>query len=376
MRPFFLISTFVFLSLPLMLNAAALAPPPPKNCPTIMGPSGPTPDHICENKYAEQLLQYQTAQDKILADQLAAKQAASATDKLNQIEQQNKTGQAQQQVMQSMFSALSSLYQAKYAASCSSTCQNALLAASILNSILSSKSGAQAGNHSAMANSACTSYNKIATAGKACGSIATGFDPNNPAFPNQQINPNTGKCLASAPPSCTANRNALLADSSFDPKSLQPGAAGFPGAGKDFKFNPDGSITTKDGKKYKASDFDSEKSMIAAGFSAQDAAAAFAASKNNAATKLANSVADDLKAPEFGSFGAGGAGGTMTIKTDVPSESSALGTKDLGNKRDLASEGLVRNFNGDVIGISNDDIFKMMNKRYNLKTEQDTFIGQ
>ncbi len=337
-----------------------------------MTATGPTPDHACENKYAADMLAYQTAQDKLAADALAAQQAASATAKLNQIEQQNKTGQSQQQTMQAMFSAISKMYQMKYAASCSRTCQSALLAASIANAILSSKSGQQAGNHASMANSACLSYNKIASAGKACGSNASA-----PAFPSQQIDPRTGQCLASAPPTCTAARNALLADKSFDPRTLQPGAAGFPTPG--FTVNPDGTITTKDGKTYKASDFDSEKAMIAAGFSAQDAAAAFAATKNNAASKLAGSMADDLKALTFGSFSSDSGGlGTMTIKTtDAPTDGGDLGAKDLsGAKRDLASEGLVRNFNGDVIGISNDDIFKMMNKRYNLKTEQDTFIGQ
>lgn len=346
-----------------------------------MTASGPTADHVCENRYAEQMRQYQVSKDKLLADQQAAKLAAatstSATDKLNTIEKQNKKAQGQQQTMQSMYSAISSAYQAAFSASCSETCHYALLAASIFNAIQSNKSGTQAGDHSKMAYSACTSYNQIATAGKTCGSVATGFKPNSPAFPNQQIDPYTGKCLASAPASCTAIRNALLADSSFDIKSLQPGASGFAGVGKDFKFNSDGTITTKDGKKYNESDFDSEKSMIAAGLSAKDAAAALALSKNNSAEKLAKSIADDLKNPDFGSF-AGGAsdGGTMTIKTDIPKDNGALGIKDANNKRDLASEGLVRNFNGDVIGISNEDIFKMMNKRYNLKTEQDTFIGQ
>lgn len=347
-----------------------------------MSPSGPTPDHACENRYADSLLQYQTAKDKLAADQLAAKlaaqQASSATSKLNQIEQQNKKGQSQQQAMQSMFSAISSMYQSKFAASCSHHCQGALLAASILNAILSNKSGKQAGNHNSMANSACLSYNKIASAGKACGSDASKFDPNKPAFPNQQIDPRTGQCLASAPPSCTATRNALLADKSFDIKFLKPGPSGFAGVGSDFKFNPDGSVTTKDGKTFKESDFDSEKEMVAAGLSAQDAASALALSKNNSASKLADNITADLKMPAFGTFGSESGGGTMTIKTpDAPTDGSGMGSKDLsGSKRDLASEGLVRNFNGDVIGISNDDIFKMMNKRYNLKTDQDTFIGQ
>ncbi len=345
-----------------------------------MTASGPTKDHACENRYADQVRQYQTTRDQILAAQEAARKAAlsiSATEKLNQIEQQNKKGQAQQQVKQAMFSGLSSLFQAKFAASCSHHCQGALMAASIAYSILSNKSGKQAGNHAFMANSACSSYNKIASAGKACGSDAAGFNPNAPAFPNQQIDPNTGKCLPSAPASCTVTRDALLADKSFDAKSLQPGPSGFAGAGKDYKFNPDGTITTADGKKYKESDFDSEKAMIAAGFSPQDAAAAFALSKNNAASKLAGNLAEDLKMPDFGSFNSAGGSGTMTIKAPQDSDSGALGVKDAnGNKRDLASEGLVRDFNGDVIGIANDDIFRMMSKRYNMKSEQDTFIGQ
>ena len=77
---------------------AELTPPPPKNCPYITTASGTTPDHACENKYAQAMLQYQAEKDRLAADALAAQQAASATAKLNEIEQKNQKGEGQQLV--------------------------------------------------------------------------------------------------------------------------------------------------------------------------------------------------------------------------------------------------------------------------------------
>ena len=107
MKKNFFVTPLVLITAFSLTATAQLSPPPPKNCPSIMTATGPTPDHACENKYAADMLAYQTAQDKLAADALAAQQAASATAKLNQIEQQNKTGQSQQQTMQAMFSAIS-----------------------------------------------------------------------------------------------------------------------------------------------------------------------------------------------------------------------------------------------------------------------------
>ncbi len=354
-----------------------------KNCPQIMGPSGPTADHQCENNYKAKLDAYNAEVARLAAVAAAKQTADSATAQLAQIEQQNKDGQSKQLAFQTAFQIASMAALAKFYSTCPK-CQSHYMYASIAASIASSQSGQQAGNHGTMAYSACGSYNQLASGGKTCGTPTRPFDPNNPSFPNQEIDPLTGMCRATAPPSCTTTRNSLLADKSFDSRLLKPGAAGFAGVGKDFKVNADGSITTKDGKTFKASDFADEKSMIAAGVSAKDAALAFAAiNKDGTMAKLNKSMQEDLKKSkyEYGAFGGGEDGGSITIKTGGGADASALGTRDidgaLERKRNLASDaGLVRDFNGDAIGISNDDIFKMMNKRYILKKAQDSFIGQ
>ena len=43
--------------------------------------------------------------------------------------------------------------------------------------------------------------------------------------------------------------------------------------------------------------------------------------------------------------------------------------------RGPSSEGLSRDFKGDLIGAAGDDIFSMMKRRYILKNEQDSFIA-
>jgi hypothetical protein len=44
------------------------------------------------------------------------------------------------------------------------------------------------------------------------------------------------------------------------------------------------------------------------------------------------------------------------------------------DKRKPSSAGLIKDFHGDMIGAAGDDIFTMMNRRYQLKNEQDTFF--
>lgn len=367
--------------LALTANAQTAPHPGVKNCPRIAGPSGPTADHQCENAYKAKLDAYNAEQAQIAAAEAAKKSAASSTQLLSQIEQQNLAGQSKQQNYQTAFQIASAVAAMKFYSTCPK-CAWPYMAASIAASVAASQSGKQAGNHNAMALSACGSYNQIASAGKPCAAPITPTNPNNPSFPNQEIDPVTGMCRASAPPSCTTTRAALLADKSFDQKLLKPGVSGFPGVGNDYKVNPDGTITLKDGKILKASDFADEKSMIAAGMSPQDAALAATAAfgKDGLLAKLNKNLADDLKKSkvDFGAFGAGD-GAAITVKTGGGAEAGALGSKDVegSRKRMLASdEGLVKDFNGDAIGISNDDIFRMMNKRYILKSAQDTFLGQ
>ena len=117
---------------------------------------------------------------------------------------------------------------------------------------------------------------------------------------------------------------------------------------------------------------------MAAGMSAADAKM-MAGSLNSmgSAVNAKDALAkENSKDAAFGENGAGG-GGASGKGTGVNANGNANGGKDLeGSKRDPASaEGLAKDFNGDMIGVAGDDIFKMMNRRYKLKASQDNFIA-
>jgi hypothetical protein len=87
---------------------------------------------------------------------------------------------------------------------------------------------------------------------------------------------------------------------------------------------------------------------------------------------------DKANSPESGNFADISGEGSGAKGTGVSDNGSAKGSKDMegSNKREPATaEGLAKDFNGELIGVAGDDIFKMMNRRYKLKTAQDSFIG-
>ncbi|OFZ28588.1 MAG: hypothetical protein A2622_05710 [Bdellovibrionales bacterium RIFCSPHIGHO2_01_FULL_40_29] len=321
--------------------------------------------------------------ETVKAESLRSARNGSSTETLAEIEATNLDMAGKQKDKQGQFMMTSTILAGAYAASCSGGCYTPLLYASIGAGIMGMLSGKQASNHMESAGLACQSYNRIASAGKICGEAVpfNASDLNNPVFPNEQINPITGQCKPNAPATCTVERQRFLDRNGGNLNALKPGPSGFGGAGNQYKFNSDGTVTTKDGKKFSAADFADEKSMIAAGLSPAEAAETFKAlyGKNGVVAKIGPIKDELIKASNFGSSGANGGGGTMTIKLgEESSNSEDLGIKNMAdsNKRKLASdEGLVRNFNGDHIGIANDDIFRMMKRRYNLKTAQDTFIS-
>lgn len=133
------------------------------------------------------------------------------------------------------------------------------------------------------------------------------------------------------------------------------------------KYDPKtGKFTLPDGKVMGPGDIGSKDAAMAAGVSAGDfdkamKAAADAEKKAGAASKLAS-----------GDVGVeGGGGGGLTPPPADSQEDAAI----RGALREPTSvAGMAKNFNGDMIGVSGDDIFKMMARRYKQMDSKDSFL--
>ncbi len=134
----------------------------------------------------------------------------------------------------------------------------------------------------------------------------------------------------------------------------------------------------RDGKKLGPEDEMSASSMAGAGLSKDQIASI------SAEVSKANKAAEDkikLTTPNFG-FSEGGGGGAYG-KGGSGGDSGADGANGLGRagqatlssiNSKAATSGLTKDYHGDPIGVSNDSIFSMMTKRYQLKDHQDSFI--
>ncbi|MBC7467335.1 MAG: hypothetical protein H7256_15200 [Bdellovibrio sp.] len=378
---------------------------PPYSC--TVGTDG-VRDNVCENNYANQLNNYnlqQNAYQTIQSDQaaiaqqqqtaaqarLASVSATTATGTLAEITEKNKEASGTYSTASKLCMAASVVAAGAFAVSCSggATCQYKYLYTSIAMAAFSALAAKQASSHDKSAADACVAQNQLSSTSVSCGtgSNASAYTPDSIQAQigqiGQQIDTSTGQCKASAPASCVSLVTKAN-EAGIDVKGIASGVSQFAGANAPFKVNKDGTITTKDGKTFAAADFADEKAMIAAGMSPSDAKA-LASSLSAPGGVLANTGLDakgdlkDLAKTDFGSFAAiGSSGGSGSGSGDVSSSSkSALGSKDLGGRKPSSNDqGLIRSFNGDSIGIANDDIFKMMNKRYKLKSAQDAFIGQ
>ncbi|MFZ3231811.1 MAG: hypothetical protein WA160_16515 [Pseudobdellovibrio sp.] len=359
-------------------------------------------DYACENKFAvdksdydKNYVAYQTVQQQnanLKQQQDAAlnvrlNPTQSVTSTLAEANAGNAKASSTNKTMQ-YISMAGSAFMFYKAATCMGTCSAPFIVAGVALAVIGMKQGQQAANHDASAYGGCTSLNQLSTAQTNCGAAPIPYSPETFAttgFPGAQLDPVTGDCKPSAPASCITERQKVI-DSGVDIKNLAKAPSQFAGPNALFKVNKDGSITTKDGKTYTAADFADEKSMMAAGLSAADAhnLANSLYGKDGVYAKAGLDPKGDLAAAnkfDFGKFGLGD-GGSMTIKTGADGvDKGAVGSKDLdgfgsGRKPSSSNAGLIKNFNGENIGIANDDIFKMMNKRYNLKTAQDSFISK
>ena len=185
----------------------------------------------------------------------------------------------------------------------------------------------------------------------------------NPPSDCVHSSPGGGGTIGKLPTQCAGKTGAAAASC----------MAGLPGA---YKQNGNGSVTVKGlkgDKTYTAADFADKKSMMALGLTAEQA------------DKLMN----DMYGPNSALAKAGlelAKGEKNSLNFSTPPATASLGTSGLSDSKkfgeklgDVAdrrpsSEGLSRDFNGDLIGAAGDDIFSMMKRRYNLKTQQDSFI--
>ncbi len=132
-----------------------------------------------------------------------------------------------------------------------------------------------------------------------------------------------------------------------------------------------------DGKKLGPEDMMSASSMAAAGLSKDQVAAI------SAELTKANKQAEDkykMTTPSFGFSEGGGGGAFDKSAAGAGSDPAGAGSFGAGHiemgsmDAKAATSGLTKDYNGDPIGVSNDSIFNMMARRYQLKERQDSFF--
>lgn len=391
-------------------------PPPKPDCgsPTATnaeGLGGYNPSYYaCMSQYEAKMRDYNLqleAYNKAVGAQAdsqrnadAAKQAewAKMNDKtasgaMEEVQAKNQKGN---QIYVAMAGALAAYAAAKFAQSavCSAQCGAAgggccssaprYMAAGIAFMLLNGKSNKQAGEHARSAGEACSTFNTLSSTQKDCSQTQSA-----PQITVGNIDPNTGMCKPDAPPSCqeTLNQNGLKpVVTANGAKASGMTSAGFETFGK---IQPDGSVKDKNGKIWKESDFKDKNAMIAAGIPASVASGLaeelYGANSplkkpgmdpKEALKKLESSVSpvvsiDSGVGTNIIDINKNGPNGASTFSDKLNAVKNADGEQD----RMPSSEGLMKEFNGELIGVSGDNIFLMMNRRYKLKTEQDTFLS-
>ncbi len=383
---------------------------PVNNCSATAG--GEQDDYsyqYCMQQYNAQMQEYN--RKKSAAD-LAAQQEAdaaknqqagqlqdkSATGSMAEIQSKNEDGQ---QIYKIAGIALAGIAAYKFATGtgCAAQCgfagggccsmAPALFAAGAAFMLLNAKSNQQASEHGQSAFEACNTYNQLSSAQKDC----SGIEKTTTTPPITTVYNPDGTCAATAPPGCkpiastTTNGGLKIPTNCKDAKGQ---AVSCLAAGSEYyKQNPNGSVTVKTGKgkekTFTSADFADKKSMMAAGMSAADADKLMndLYGKNGALAKAGLDAKNLLSASlgkdgdkKYGDFSSSGSANTVAIDANKDTHKK-FGDK-LGEavaERRPSSEGLSRDYKGDLIGAAGDDIFSMMKRRYNLKNEQDSFIA-
>jgi len=134
-------------------------------------------------------------------------------------------------------------------------------------------------------------------------------------------------------------------------------------------LNPDGSVTDiKSGKTFTGASFGSDAAMSSAGLSAGDIAKVKAMTK-----KISKGYKPRVSGIGFKNAG-GGASGSSYKFDDSDPFADLLKRMNKKKRGPAAVAGLKKKYNGDVIGVKQDDIFKMIHRRYKYKRAQKFFI--
>lgn len=252
--------------------------------------------------------------------------------------------------------------------------------------LLNSKAKKQSGEHAASAANACQSLNQLSSQPSNCASTSNGA---NAPTVTTSFDPVTGKCLPEGSEECKQQPGIGAAPPKVSDALKASGFASGKTVSDPFKVLPDGSIQLKNGKTYNDGTFKDLNSLMAAGLSAS-AAKGVMDSLSQSGGGLAALGADSKAAKKEykdnlgGSLG-GADGATTVVDINRGQTSDKKYTDDLSAAKDgkkfeedraPSSEGLAKEFNGELIGVAGDDIFLMMNRRYKLKSEQDSFIAQ
>ncbi|UOF00539.1 hypothetical protein [Bdellovibrio reynosensis] len=145
-----------------------------------------------------------------------------------------------------------------------------------------------------------------------------------------------------------------------------------------------GTITTPDGKSYKAKDFSSAAAMAAAGLppgAAMGIAAAYDEASKKAASKVEKIKLGSMTATA--GFEEGGGGGMDRPSSEGSDEAPAYAAtggdssaERINLERDPSSlAGMQKDYNGEPIGVAADSIFLMMTRRYKVKESQESFYN-
>jgi hypothetical protein len=176
--------------------------------------------------------------------------------------------------------------------------------------------------------------------------------------------------------------NPLLSDS--DKAAYQNSLAALKDMERKGIYNPKNGTLKINGKEIKMSSFQSADSMAAAGIpkSAVDMAMAKAKSLESnflaKAEKLGGGISGGVSGYEEGG---GKGGGSKSASSADPYGAGGFGLaaggkngSDKTGREPTSFAGLQKNYNGDPIGVAGDSIFAMMNRRYKVKENQDSFL--
>lgn len=300
-----------------------------------------------------------------------------ATDALDAIISKNKEGQDKYQKVADFSKTQRDAF-AKAGAACAASCSFGgccsdatwLFGTAAGFAVVNELAKRQVKEHIDSGASACQSLNQLSSTAKDC-------KPTPPKEVNVSFNPLTGECTPADSELCKQQSQVAGVIPPLVKDKLK--ANGFPGFnGSEIpKVQPDGSVKTADGKTFKASDFDSPASLGKLGFSPGDAKNLFdkigqIKANMDKELKTASKPGGGFNSSSNSGFGSYSAVTKPANKDTTSDQLKAVEPKD----RTPSSEGLVKEFNGELIGVSGDDIFLMMNRRYKLKKDQDSFIAQ